>query len=146
MIKTMHHTAICVSDIERSLGFYRDMLGMKVVIDSRISGPEVDQILALDGADARRVYVAGYGGRIELFKFDSPQGKPFPEDFKVCDVGLTHIAFEVENIQELYEELSAKGIKFHNPPLPVQNRGMVCYLRDPDGVVLEFIELFTPGT
>ena len=146
MIKAMHHTSICVEDLERSLEFYRDMLGMKVIIDSRISGPDLDQILALENVAARRVYVAGYGGKIELFQFDTPPGKPFPEDFKVCDVGLTHIAFEVENIQELYRELSGKGVRFHSAPLPVQNRGMVCYLRDPDGVVLEFLELFTPGT
>ena len=146
MIKAMHHTAICVKDLERSLAFYRDLLGMKVVIDSRMTGPELDRILALEKADLRRVYLAGYGGKIELFQFDAPQGKPFPEDFRVCDVGLTHIAFEVENIQALHQELSAKGVRFHNAPLPVQNRGMVCYLRDPDGVVLEFLELFTPGT
>jgi glyoxylase I family protein len=146
MIKAMHHTAICVADMERSLAFYRDLLGMKVTIDSRISGPDVDQILALEGSDARRVYVTGYGGKIELFEFASPEGKPFPDDFRVCDVGLTHIAFEVENLPELYDEMLAKGVKFHNAPLAVKGRGMVCYLRDPDGVVLEFIELFTQGT
>ena len=47
MIIAMHHTAISVKNIEGSLAFYRDLLGMKVVIDSRISGPEVDQILGL---------------------------------------------------------------------------------------------------
>jgi len=146
MIKAIHHTCICVTDMERSLTFYRDLLGMKVTIDSRHSGPVVDQILALENTDARRVYLAGYGGKIELFEFDSPEGKPFPDDFRVCDIGLTHIAFEVENLEALYDELSAKGIKFHNPPLFVKDRGMVCYLRDPDGVVLEFIELLTPGT
>lgn len=146
MIKAMHHTAICVADMERSLAFYRDLLGMKVTIDSRISGPDVDQILALENSDARRVYVVGYGGKIELFEFASPEGKPFPDDFRVCDVGLTHIAFEVDSLEAIYDEFSAKGIQFHNAPLPVKGRGMVCYLRDPDGVVLEFLELFTAGT
>jgi catechol 2,3-dioxygenase-like lactoylglutathione lyase family enzyme len=146
MIKAMHHTAICVKDMDRSLAFYRDLLGMKVTIDSRISGPDIDKILSLENSEARRVYVAGYGGRIELFQFDSPKSRPLPDDFRVCDVGITHVAFEVENIPEIYEDLSVKGVKFHNPPLAVKGRGMVCYLRDPDGIVLEFIELFTPGT
>ena len=118
---------------------------MKVTIDSRLSGPDLDRILALDNVDVRRAYVSGFGGKIELFQFNSPQGKPFPEDFRVCDVGLTHIAFEVENIQELYRELSAKGVRFHSAPLSVKNRGMVCYLRDPDGGGLRILRTFHAG-
>ena len=146
MIRAMHHTGMCVSDMEKSLAFYRDLLGMEVTIDSRITGPDIEEIMGLEGVDVRRVYVCGYGGKLELFEYASPKGKPFPADFGVNDVGISHIAFEVENLQELYEEFSAKGVRFNNPPLPVKGRGMVCYLRDPDGITLELLELFTPGT
>ncbi len=146
MIRAMHHTGMCVRDMERSLAFYRDLLGMEVTIDSRITGPDIEKIMGLEGVDVRRVYLYGYGGRVELFEYASPVGKAFPEDFGVNDVGISHIAFEVENLQGLYEELSAQGVRFNNPPLPVKGRGMVCYLKDPDGITLELLELFTPGT
>jgi catechol 2,3-dioxygenase-like lactoylglutathione lyase family enzyme len=146
MIKEMHHTALTVSNMERSLAFYCGLLGMEKTIDARLTGPNTDRILGLEGIDVRRVYVAGYGGRLELFEFKSPQSRPLPADHKVSDVGYTHVGFAVENIKELYEELSAKGIQFVSPPLHIENRGLGCYLQDPDGNMLSFTELYTPGT
>jgi len=146
MIKEMHHTALTVSNMERSLAFYRGLLGMEVTIDSRLSGPGTDRILGLDGVDVRRVYVAGYGGRLELFEFKSPESRPLPADHRVSDIGFTHVGFAVEDIQDLYEELSARGVEFVSPPLHIENRGLGCYLRDPDGNIISFTELYTPGT
>jgi len=141
MIKAAHHVALAVSDMERSLAFYRDLLGMEVTLDGRLAGPGLDRVLGLEGVDTRRVWLAAFGITLELFEFASPRGKPFPPDFRVCDGGYTHLGFQVENIQGLYENLAAKGVSFISPPTQIREGAVGCYLRDPDGMVLSFVEL-----
>jgi catechol 2,3-dioxygenase-like lactoylglutathione lyase family enzyme len=59
------------------------------------------------------------------------------------NIGCTHVAFSTENsINELYDDLVGKGVKFYSPPQSIELEGEVisfCYFKDPDGITLEFI-------
>jgi len=141
-IKTIHHTAFTVSNLERSISFYRDILGMKVLWDSvqagvAYKGLVCDQITGCPGTEQHLVYLGIGEGILELVEY-SPTGKPL-KDHKASDVGATHVCFKTDDAQALYEKLLANNVTVHCPP---QNRGelSVFYFRDPDGIILEAIE------
>jgi catechol 2,3-dioxygenase-like lactoylglutathione lyase family enzyme len=141
MIRAMHHTAISVTDLGESIGFYRDLLGMSLEwrIDHRQS-ETLEKVVGLKGVDVSYAMLSGWGGRIELFQYHSPHGAPFPPDKPVCDRGITHIAFRVEGIHSLYERLRTHGVRFNSPPLVVRPGVTAAYFHDPDGVTLELVQ------
>ena len=149
MITGIHHTAISTGDIERSLRFYRDLLGFEVVSDSRwpVGIQVADEITGLKDSSARMIMLRiGEGDledRIELFQFSSPKPKPSDPNRPVCDHGYTHICVGVTNVDAEYERLKAGGMKFHCPPKRMGGNSKVTYGRDPDGNV---IELLGPGS
>ena len=138
MIKGIHHTAISTGDFERALAFYRDLLGLEMV--SELNWPAgvelADTITGLEGSAARSVMLRASNSSIELFEFSSPAPKRGDPSRPVCDHGITHIAFEVDDIDAEYERLKAAGMSFHCPPQDL-GETRVTYGRDPDGNVLE---------
>ena len=138
MIMSIHHTAISTGDLERALAFYRDLLGFEMV--SELNWPAgvelADTITGLEGSAARSVMLRASNGSIELFEFASPAPKRGDPRRPVCDHGITHIAFEVDDIDVEYERLKAAGMSFNCPPQDL-GASRVTYGRDPDGNVLE---------
>lgn len=141
MIKAYHHTAISVTDLERSIRFYCDLLGMKMEwrIDHK-KGETYEKIVGLKNVDVSFAMLSGWGSRIELFQFHSPLGAPYPPDKPVSDKGITHLAFQVEEIDALYEKLASNGVRFNAPPLVVRPGVKAAYFRDPDGITVEIVE------
>lgn len=141
MIKAYHHTAISVTDLERSIRFYCDLLGMKMEwrIDHK-KGETYEKIVGLSNVDVSFAMLSGWGGRIEIFQFHSPLGAPYPPDKPVSDKGITHLAFQVEEIGPLHEKLASNGVRFNAPPLAVRPGVRAAYFRDPDGITIEIVE------
>ena len=141
MIKGMDHVAISTGNFERSLGFYRDLLGMEVLYDGQFSGEIYDRIMTLKGASGRiAILRVGYA-QLELFEFKSPEARQSDPMRPVCDHGITHLCFSVTEIQKEYQRLKEAGVEFHCEPL---NFGWAeaTYGRDPDGNVFELLEVF----
>jgi len=141
VIKLFHHTAISVTNLDRSIQFYRDLLGMTLEwrIDHRRS-EGLEEVVGLKNVDVSYAMLSGWGGRIELFQYHSPKGEPYPADKPVSDKGITHIAFQVEDIDGLYEKLVGRGIRFNSPPQVLREGVKAAYFHDPDGVTLEIIQ------
>jgi catechol 2,3-dioxygenase-like lactoylglutathione lyase family enzyme len=142
MIRSIHHAAFTVSNLERSIAFYRDILGMKVLWDSvqagvPFEGPECDRITGCPGTEQHIVYMGIGGGILELVEY-TPTGK-IVNNHKSSDIGASHICLKTDDIKALYEKLLANLVVVHCPP---QNRGglSVFYFRDPDGIILEAVE------
>lgn len=147
MITGLHHTAICVSDIERSLAFYRDLLGLKVLRQVELSDQRLDQVVGLPGARLKVaiLQVGNSQERLELMQYLSPQGRPLPAELRQCDVGVTHVCFTVTDIERLSQDLVDRGVRFNSPvqtmdPTEVGTAKIV-YLHDPDGITLELLEI-----
>lgn len=137
MIRGIHHTSISTRDLERQLRFYRDLLGLKQVLDVQMADNSLfDQVVGLAGARARTVFLQAGNAFIEFWEYAEPQGKPPIEDRPVCDAGLTHLCFDIEDPEAAYEKLAAAGVHFVSAP---QHLGSVitCYIRDPDGNLIE---------
>jgi lactoylglutathione lyase len=144
MIIGVQHTCIHVSNFERSLGFYRDILGLRERYRMEL-GPssELDKIIGVEGVKLKIVHLeAGKGDDIELIEYVTPKGRPVERNQQ--DFGNVHIAFYVDDIHKTHHDLMEKGVKFVTAPNE-SNEGpetgvKMCYFHDPDGVLLELME------
>ena len=78
---------------------------------------------------------------LELFEYSSPAPRPLDSARRVCDHGYTHICLEVDDVVSEYERLKDAGMTFHGAPPDAQGRLRAIYGRDPDGNVLELLEI-----
>ena len=141
-----HHTSYTVSNIERSLEFYRDLLGCEIIWEREITDQYFRDIVAFPDSVVKAVElrISGSDHILELFEYAHPRGKTI--DLSTNNPGNSHVAFIVEDLQAAYEELSAKGVHFKSPPVRVDVGGNAgawgAYVVDPDGITME---LFQPA-
>ena len=142
MLKAMRHLGIVVTDIEESLSFYRDILGLSVEKDFSDSSPYIDRILGLKGVKLRMVKLTTDDGTmIELLKFESHPSE-IKTDPQLNNIGCTHMAFTVENIDETYKLLTSKNVEFKSPPeTSGDGYARVAFCKDPDGFFIELVEV-----
>jgi catechol 2,3-dioxygenase-like lactoylglutathione lyase family enzyme len=146
-VRGLHHTGYTVADLERSLHFYRDLLGMVVVAEQEKDGGYLAAIVGYPDAHVRMAHLRFPGGQhmLELFQYLSPRGST-DHAIEPRDSGSQHLCFEVEDLVALYERLIQAGVSsFFSPPIEVDTGvnkgGFGLYLRDPDGIP---VELFQP--
>ncbi len=146
MLKSFFHTGFVVRDIEKSVQFYSEVLGMRIAGRTERQGEFVEQVLAFPGAHIKGGFVdMGEGHQLELIQYLSPQSGPGGTNRN--DLGASHLAFFVEGLDRFYEETSQKGLTYNNPPASMYDENgnlsrKACYATDPDGNWLEFVELF----
>ena len=137
----LRHAGIVVSDINRSLNFYNNILGLKVIKDVIEVGPFIDSIQGLKNVRVNTIkMVTEDGGMIELLHFHShpeePKERPFPE------IGVSHVAFAVDNLEDEYKRLLKHNIKFIcKPMVSPDGFAKVTFCRDPDGTLIELVEI-----
>lgn len=143
MILGLHHAAISTANLERLRAFYCDLFGLQEVMRfGWDQGDELcDSIVGLPGSAANFVYLRAGNSHIELFEFAHPTSKPRDPEWRVCDHGITHVCFEVIDIDAEFKRLSGLGMKFQNDA-PIDADGMlkVIYGFDPDGNIVELLE------
>ena len=142
----MNHTGFVVSDMELSLSFYRDQLGLEIERDQILEGDFISELVGYPDAKLRIVYL-GLGDMkhsVELIEYLNPRGSTAPLPNRK-DIGATHLGIIVDSLDEFYKELSSKGVRFVSPPVtrpnavyPMAQKG--CYMQDPDGNRLELLE------
>lgn len=139
-IKRVNHTGISVSDMERSLGFYRDLLGMELIFDSDLDDVEpLNAVVGMEHARGRVTWLRAGDTMIELWQWDHPRGRPLPEDYSPADRGVTHYALEVDDVDELCERIVAAGYHANTRPLDL-GLHKTTYVRGPDNEIIEILE------
>lgn len=140
-MKAIRHFGIVVSDIEKSLHFYRDILGLQIKRDMLEEGDFIDAILGLKNVQVRTVKMsADNGSLVELLWYKShPQKTGKPKE--ICGTGASHVAFTVENVEKEYERLKKNGVKFNCPPqISPDGKVKVTFCYDPDNTPIELVE------
>jgi catechol 2,3-dioxygenase-like lactoylglutathione lyase family enzyme len=144
MIQGIHHTCITVSDLERSIAFYRDTLGLELIMteESERSGDDRSKALGVARAKVKLAILRAGDAQVELIEYVTASGRPY--DRNNNDVGAMHIAFQVEEIDAVYGRLQDEGVRFTAPPATIPAGPMAgwrwTYFFDPDGVSLEIIQ------
>jgi catechol 2,3-dioxygenase-like lactoylglutathione lyase family enzyme len=137
------HIGITVSDIDRSISFYRDVLGFEVGEKLRVGGEIFEKVTGVQGAEIDIAFVRAHGQFLELLSYVKPEGRT-PSRLRACDPGFMHVAFKVKDLENVVASIEAHGFEPMNSIQTVAEgpaKGLrVIYARDPDGVVLEFIE------
>ena len=141
----MHHVAISVHNMERSIAFYRDMFGMEAVTPIfPFGGPDNAAVQGLDDPQGRMCVIQKDTTRLELFEYAQPAPQSKDPNYPVSDHGYSHFGFEVDGIEAIYDRLAAAGVRFHAPVTTFPSGMKATYGRDPDGNVFELLEMGPP--
>ncbi|WP_435211511.1 VOC family protein [Luminiphilus sp. nBUS_16] len=139
--KGVHHIAMSVPSLAAAKSFYVDKLGFSIADQAHLPpSVEGDKVTALNGADCQVLMVKAGNLFLEIFEFHRPEPKPQNER-RVCDHGYTHLAFEVEDINEAYHYLEDAGVRWHHTPVKAGKGYVMTYGRDPFGNVIEIQQL-----
>jgi len=139
-IEGQHHVGITVSDLERSIEFYRDVLGMTLRSKGESSGEMISRVVGVPGTHIKSAYFEAGDLVLELFQYLEPAGGRQKASLRQIDVGHYHLAFLVDDIDEAHEKLTARGVRFSDVPQHFESGVGAIYFWDPDGVALEFIQ------
>lgn len=138
MITRLEHAALSVANLDRSLAFYRDLLGFELI---RTLEPRPDELLGrltgIPGAQGRIAHLQLGGVVLELFEYVKPQGRPLPTGRTQADHGFSHIALSSNEIGADYERLKAKDVVFLSEPIEFRPGVWGVYFRGPDGETCE---------
>ena len=142
------HTGITVSNLERSLEFWQNVLGFEFSHRAHQTSEMASEITGVAGAEIKLAVVRAPGGhKIELLEYLAPAARK-KVDVRPCDVGSVHVAFTVDKLDAILEKLAASGWKAAGKPQTLKtgpNAGKrVVYVRDPDGTTIEFMEMPKP--
>ena len=139
------HAGITVSNLERSLEFWQNVLGFEFSHRAHQTSEMASEITGVAGAELKLAVVKAPGGhKIELLEYLAPADRK-KVDVRPCDVGSVHIAFTVDNLDAVLQKIAASGWKAAGKPQTLKsgpNAGKrVIYVRDPDGTTIEFMEI-----
>ena len=138
----LHHVGITVRDLDASLAWYADVLGVTPEVVAEGSGEELSRAVGVPDARLRFAMLRLGGAVVELLCYDNDRDDTFTRSN--ADVGSAHVCIDVPDIQAAYDSLSAKGVTFLAPPLHIGDGPLkgcaFAYFTDPDGVTLEIFQ------
>jgi len=143
-IQRLTHIGIGVTDLDRSLHYYRDLLGFTEEHALRVEGEPTDTLLRLRGTKLHAVYLSRDGVRIELLHFESPPA-PAKSPRVMNEPGLTHLSFRVADLQAVLTTLREAGERVLEETVLdfPQFQSAAAFVADPDGQLIELVQ--APG-
>lgn len=143
-ITRAHHMGLQVADLERSLAFYRDILGFEVLFAWNPQADYIRELVGYPGADIHAAVLRLPGSEVVLELLDYRNVERSPVDTRTANPGTAHIAFFVDDLDALYADLVARGVRSVSPPVTPtigpNEGGRAIYLIDPDGIRVELIQ------
>ncbi len=145
-MKGLHHVGITVKDLDASIRFYHDLLGLEFSNEPSpwFDGPDLGPAVGVPGAGLRQVSLRLGESTFELLEYRSPPSET-TGPLRSNNLGASHVAFLVDDIHEARAELEAKGIEFYSD-VNVVDDGVLAgwrwvYFQDPDGYPLELVQV-----
>lgn len=134
-----HHYGITVSDLDRSIDFYRDTFDLELADRFSMQPEAFSELLGVEDGRAEVAFLDGAGFKLELEEHAASTTN-VNDVTEPDDVGYPHLCFEVDDIQAFYRRFES-DVEFVSPPGQASDSGAtICYLRDPDGNLIELIE------
>ena len=148
MIGRIYHVGLTVSDLDRSVAFYRDTLGLAYIGEIRMDGEETDALFGRKNCRARVAYLNGADREdmppVELIEFVSPGSEKRPADLFTTSV--SELCFYTDDIDAAYEKLRRHHVECLSGPRNFDftdagfGKSRAFYFRDPDGIILEMMQ------
>jgi len=145
-MRALHHVGITVKDLDASIRFYHDVLGLEFSNEPSpwFESPELGPAVGVPGAALRQVSLMLGDTTLELLEYKSPPSHT-DAPLKSNNVGASHVAILVDDIEATRAELEAKGIEFYSDVNTVDEGVLASwrwvYFEDPDGYPLELVEV-----
>jgi diaminopimelate decarboxylase len=142
-VRGLDHVSVSCGDLDRSLGFYSELLGIPVMQRGEAEGDEVATITGVE-ADVRFADLdLGDGRVLELLEYTTPEARQ--SEARFFDPGSGHISLRVADAGATHAALVAAGVEVRAEPIELTEPGYwhgakVFYSTDPDGVTVEIIE------
>jgi len=123
MVKRLLHTRYRVADLDRTVGFYKDVLGLEEV--RRSTSPRGSRLVFLKAPGSEEL--------IELCQYDASGPVIVGPD-------LTHLAFEVDDLESFAKHAAAKGHPLSDGPTPTGSGSIIAFIDAPEGYEIELIQ------
>ena len=140
MFQRMDHVAMSVEDMDKTIAFYRDTIGMEKIYDRQFD-TRMAKLLGIATARVRIVHLALDGCFLELFHYVDPQGRAPEKNRRQSDFGLTHIGFMVSDFWSTYHYLDRRGVTFLGEPVEFRPGVFVAYFHGAEYEVCEIREV-----
>ncbi len=141
MINSFLHVGVGVRDIEESARFYTEVMGMKEEYRSHNEGEKISRIVGVENADLDVCMLIKDSVRVELLAYKSAKTHEAQSHINQDAIGLTHLAFLVDDVEKEYERIKALGYQFNAPPMIARENGpKITYFRGPDNVIIEIYQ------
>ncbi len=142
MITSFNHSSFTVSDLDRSLNFYCNIIGMKRISYAERPQDYTEKVTGIKGCMMKVAYLTGWEHRLELIEYIG--SKKNSQTSSIDNIGAGHICFNVTDIVKMAEEFRNKGVELLSDPILVpagtNKGGMIFYMKDPDGIIVELIQ------
>ena len=149
MIQEIMHVGLTVSDIEKSIAFYRDVLGLKYQGILTMEGKETDLLFGRPNSKAKVAYLNGsdeiMAPPVELIQFTDVEISHDKAD--LFKTSISEICFAVKDLDKVYNHLVENGVECISAPQPFDftkdgfGKSKAIYFKDPDGIILELMQV-----
>jgi catechol 2,3-dioxygenase-like lactoylglutathione lyase family enzyme len=138
VLTKLEHVGLSVADLDRSLAFYRDLLGLDVLrVLECGSDSDLGRVVGMPRCRARIAHLLLGDSMLELFEYAVPTGRPLAADCRQADHGWVHAGMTSTDVRADYTRLRAAGVTFLSEPVQFRPGVWIVYLRGPDGEILE---------
>jgi lactoylglutathione lyase/glyoxylase I family protein len=141
VITALEHVGLSVGDLDRSIAFYRDVLGFSVVRVLEVPpAMRLGDVVGLPPCTARIAHLTLGPAMLELFEYRDPRGRQVPPDWTHADHGFNHVGLTSTDTRADWQRLCGRGVEFVGEPLEFRPGVWIVYFRGPDGEILELRE------
>jgi catechol 2,3-dioxygenase-like lactoylglutathione lyase family enzyme len=140
-IQRMAHVGIVVDDLAAATAFFVE-LGLKLEGEWSLEGDWVDRVVGLDGVQTENAMLEtpdGHG-QLELTRFHAPPGRGGDRQAPANTPGIRHLSFEVDDVDAAIARLRRRGAELVGEVERYKDRYRLCYLRGPEGIIVELAE------
>lgn len=141
MIRDFFHVGISVKNLEESIKFYTEVMGMQVEYRASNRGEKVSRAVGIENAELEVCGVKNDYMRLELIDYKNEEAKKNSRYKRQDEPGIIHIAFVYDDVGKMYEKIKALGYEFNASPMVTRERGhKIAYFKGPDNVMIEICE------
>ncbi len=144
-VKRIHHIGITVNNLEKTVNFYKNIMGLKLLVPPTEPSPEIEngKPVGVDGAVIRTcLFEVSDNQILEFLEYQSESEIKGP--IPMNTIGAHHLSLSVDNIDGFVEKLKKYGIEFLYKPLEIEKGYLKgtkwVYFKDPEGIIVELME------